>query len=98
MEKLIEYSSNEGDIVCDFFMGEFTTAYAARKLGRRVVGFELNTTAFSCHEPILKQLEQEGHKEEQEKPRLVKHRLYPSKNARVRAESLICLNWETSTA
>ena len=29
VEKLIMYSSNPGDMVCDFFMGNFTTAYNA---------------------------------------------------------------------
>ena len=42
IDKLILYSSNEGDTVCDFFMGNFTTAYSAIKLGRKVSGFELN--------------------------------------------------------
>jgi site-specific DNA-methyltransferase (adenine-specific) len=32
IEKLILYSSNIGDTVCDFFMGNFTTAMVAKKL------------------------------------------------------------------
>ena len=53
IQKLILYSSNPGDIVCDFFMGNFTTAYAAIKLGRYPIGFELNKNAFQHHEPLL---------------------------------------------
>lgn len=97
VEKLIEYSSDEGDLVCDFFMGEFTTAYCSRRLGRRVVGFELNSTAYDHHLPQLQRLEEEGYDRDREKPRFIRHRRYPSKNMRVRAESLICLNWETET-
>lgn len=49
IRKLIMYSSNEGDTVCDFFMGNFTTAYAARKLGRHVCGFEMNKKSYDYH-------------------------------------------------
>ena len=51
--KLIEYSSRPGDIVADFFMGNFTTAYVALGLGRNVIGFELNKNSFDYHEPLL---------------------------------------------
>lgn len=46
IEKMIRYSSNEGDMVCDFFLGNFTTAVVAQKLGREITGFELNTKAY----------------------------------------------------
>lgn len=46
VRKMIEYSSNEGDLVCDLFLGGFTTAKAAIGLNRRAIGFELNQTAF----------------------------------------------------
>jgi site-specific DNA-methyltransferase (adenine-specific) len=49
IRKLIMYSSNPGDRVCDFFMGNFTTAYASLKLGRSVCGYELNKNAFDYH-------------------------------------------------
>ncbi len=44
--KMLQYSSNEGDLVCDPFMGGFSTARAALGLKRRFVGFELSETAF----------------------------------------------------
>jgi site-specific DNA-methyltransferase (adenine-specific) len=51
--KLIQYSSDEGDNVCDFFMGNFTTAYVANALGRHVYGYEINTASYDHHMPLL---------------------------------------------
>ena len=39
---MIQYSSNEGDLVADFFLGGFSTARAAIGLNRRAVGFEIS--------------------------------------------------------
>lgn len=49
LEKMILYSSNPGDVVCDFFLGNFTTAYVALRNGRGIVGFESNTEAYQQH-------------------------------------------------
>jgi site-specific DNA-methyltransferase (adenine-specific) len=46
IEKMIQYSSNPGDTVCDFFLGNFTTAKVALRLGRVPMGFEINEHAF----------------------------------------------------
>ena len=46
VKKMIQYSSNEGDLVCDFFLGNFTTAVVSKKLNRVPMGFELNKHAF----------------------------------------------------
>ena len=51
IQKIVQYSSNPGDVVCDFFMGNFTTAYVARRLGRKVCGFEVNPNAYNLHLP-----------------------------------------------
>jgi len=56
IQKMIQYSSNPGDMVCDFFMGNFTTAYVARNIGRKVCGFEINTAAFDIHMPKVRDL------------------------------------------
>jgi site-specific DNA-methyltransferase (adenine-specific) len=56
VEKMIQYSSNEGDIVCDFFMGNFTTADCALRLGRKVKGFELNKESYNYFLPKLDEI------------------------------------------
>lgn len=45
--KLIQYSSNEGDTVCDLFLGSFSTMKIAVGLNRNALGFELSKTAFN---------------------------------------------------
>jgi site-specific DNA-methyltransferase (adenine-specific) len=47
LTKMILYSSNPNDIVCDFFLGSFSTAKVAIGLGRKACGFELNPNAFN---------------------------------------------------
>ena len=49
--KMIQYSSNPGDLVCDFFLGGFTTARAAIGLNRGIVGFEKNKIAHDYFAP-----------------------------------------------
>lgn len=56
VEKMIQYSSNEGETVCDFFMGNFTTAECALRLGRKVKGFELNPESYNYFYPKLKEI------------------------------------------
>jgi len=57
IEKIILYSSNEKDIICDFFMGNFTTAMVAKKLNRQVFGFELNKNSYDYFIKIFKNIE-----------------------------------------
>ncbi|BCS90798.1 MAG: modification methylase MjaII [Candidatus Micrarchaeota archaeon] len=45
LEKIIKASSNEGDIVADFFCGSGTTLAVAEKLGRRWIGSDLSKYA-----------------------------------------------------
>ncbi|NOZ77109.1 MAG: site-specific DNA-methyltransferase, partial [Euryarchaeota archaeon] len=47
--KMIQYSSNEGDTVCDLFLGGFSTARVAIGMNRRVIGFEKNKIGFDYH-------------------------------------------------
>lgn len=47
LERIIEASSNENDIVADFFMGSGTTMAVAEKLGRKWIGSDLGK--FSIH-------------------------------------------------
>jgi site-specific DNA-methyltransferase (adenine-specific) len=46
LTKMILYSSNPNDMICDFFLGSFSTAKVAIGLGRQACGFELNKNAF----------------------------------------------------
>ncbi|ODV50473.1 site-specific DNA-methyltransferase (adenine-specific) [Methanohalophilus euhalobius] len=46
LKKIIQYSSNEGDLVCDMFLGGFSTATVAIGLNRRCTGFEISETMF----------------------------------------------------
>lgn len=46
--KMIQYSSNEGDLVCDFFLGGFSTAKVAIGLNRRATGFEISRQMFDA--------------------------------------------------
>ncbi|MCH7495224.1 MAG: site-specific DNA-methyltransferase [Candidatus Marinimicrobia bacterium] len=46
LKKIILYSSNEGDRVCDFFLGGFGTAKIAIGLGRKMTGFEKSRIAY----------------------------------------------------
>lgn len=45
LEKIIEASSNPGDIVFDCFMGSGTTQAVAMKLGRKFIGADINLGA-----------------------------------------------------
>lgn len=44
LERIIQASSNPGEVVLDPFLGSGTTAVAAEKLGRKWLGLELNET------------------------------------------------------
>src|SRR5215217_6333762 len=45
LERIIRTSSNDGDLVADFFIGSGTTAAVAHKLGRRWIGCDLGRFA-----------------------------------------------------
>ena len=55
--KMIQYSSNEGDLVCDLFLGSFSTAKVAKGLKRRFVGFELSQNSFDYQIKEFEKLE-----------------------------------------
>jgi site-specific DNA-methyltransferase (adenine-specific) len=47
LAKMIQYSSHEGDLVCDFFLGSFSTAKVALGLNRKACGFEKSQVAYN---------------------------------------------------
>ena len=54
LTKMILYSSNPEDLICDFFLGSFSTAKVAIGLNREACGFELNKFAFDYQMEQLK--------------------------------------------
>lgn len=46
LERIIKASSNEGDIVADFYMGSGTTGEVALELGRKFIGCDIGEKAF----------------------------------------------------
>jgi site-specific DNA-methyltransferase (adenine-specific) len=56
LTKILQYSSNEGDLVCDFFCGGFSTARVAIGLNRRFVGFEISPEVFRLKGQELKEI------------------------------------------
>ena len=64
LERIIKATSNEGDIVADFFCGSGTTAVASEKLGRKWIAADLGK--FAIHQTrkrlieVQRQLKSEG--------------------------------------
>jgi site-specific DNA-methyltransferase (adenine-specific) len=57
LTKIIQYSSNENDLVCDFFLGSFSTAKIALGLNRNACGFEKSKIAFDYQIEQIKKIE-----------------------------------------
>ncbi len=64
IERIMKASSNEGDLVCDFFCGAGTTLAVAEKLGRKWIGSDLGKFAIHTTRKrllgIQRQLKSEG--------------------------------------
>ena len=54
MKRIIEMSTEPGDLVLDSFLGSGTTAAAAHKMGRRYIGIELGEHCYTHCIPRLK--------------------------------------------
>jgi len=56
LKKMIAYSSNPGDLVCDMFLGSFSTAKVALKMGRQATGFELSENMYAHQNEAIKNI------------------------------------------
>ncbi|MBL8746756.1 MAG: site-specific DNA-methyltransferase [Phycisphaerae bacterium] len=57
IERFVRVSSKPGDLILDPFMGSGTTAVAAKKHGRRFIGFERSPDYLAMAEKRLKELD-----------------------------------------
>jgi len=57
MSYLITVGSREGDVILDPFLGTGTTAVAAKMLGRRYIGYEIDAGYCDIAKARLKQIE-----------------------------------------
>jgi len=65
LERIIKVSSNEGDLVADFFCGSGTTGAEAEKLGRRWIMADLGRFAIHTSRKRMIELQRELHAEHQ---------------------------------
>ena len=56
IKKILELSTNYGDLVLDSFLGSGTTAAVAHKMGRKYIGIELGNHAYTHCVPRLKKV------------------------------------------
>ncbi|MCM8817110.1 MAG: site-specific DNA-methyltransferase, partial [Candidatus Omnitrophica bacterium] len=56
LKRVIDSTSNEGDLVMDFFLGSGTTTAVAHKLGRKWIGVEMGEHFWSVVLPRMKQV------------------------------------------
>ena len=74
LQKILAYSSNEGDLVCDFFLGGGSTAAVAIGMNRRFVGFEISQRTFASRVPHLRKIVPGSLLEPQPRPHVVPNR------------------------
>ena len=60
IKNLIINSSNENDIVADFFLGSGTTCVAAKELGRQYIGFEIDREYYKIAKDRLNGITAQG--------------------------------------
>ncbi len=63
IERIIKASSNEDDLVADFFVGSGTTCAVAQKLGRRWIGCDINLGAIQTTTKRLNQIIEDQRKD-----------------------------------
>lgn len=55
--KMIQYSSNAGDVLCDFFAGSFSLAKAAKGMNRSCISFEISKEACKHQIPEIEKVQ-----------------------------------------
>ena len=60
IENLVKISSREGEIIFDPFVGSGTTCVAAKRLGRKYIGFEINEKYYKIAKDRLQGWNQKG--------------------------------------
>lgn len=63
LARIIKASSNEGDVVADFFVGSGTTCGVAQKLGRKWIGCDINLGSIQTTAKYLNQIVSDQQKE-----------------------------------
>jgi adenine specific DNA methylase Mod len=56
LRRVIESTSNEGDLIMDFFLGSGTTTAVAHKLGRKWIGVEMREHFYTVALPEIKKI------------------------------------------
>ena len=56
IKKMLEETTEKGDVVLDAFMGSGTTAVACKQMGRNFIGFELNPEYVKIAEERLREV------------------------------------------
>jgi DNA modification methylase len=56
LERIIKSSSNEGDLVADFYLGSGTTAIVCKKLNRNFIGCDISKKAINIANRRLRQI------------------------------------------
>ena len=74
LQKMIAYSSSEGDTVCDFFLGGGSTGAVAVAMNRRFVGFELSKAAYRTAAALIQKAVPGSMIEPPPKPHVVRNR------------------------
>ena len=54
IERIIKASSNEGDVVADYYLGSGTTCEVALELGRNFIGCDINPRAIEITKERIK--------------------------------------------
>jgi len=74
LEKMIAYSSKEGDLVCDFFMGGGSTGAVAAGMNRRFAGFEISKKAYETSRKRIEAVQPGSLLRSQPRPHVVGNR------------------------